>query len=113
MNQLTDRKILITGGAGFIGSYIAEQLIQENVKEVVLLDNFIRGSKNNINDVLSSGKAVLVEGDIRDRELLNNLFQDVDYCFHMAALRINHCVAEPRQARKLCLMEPSMFLRPA
>ena len=88
MNQLTDRKILITGGAGFIGSYIAEQLIQENVKEVVLLDNFIRGSKNNINDVLSSGKAVLVEGDIRDRELLNNLFRCIASIWPLFALII-------------------------
>jgi len=98
MNQIAGKKVLITGGAGFIGSFVADQLIEENVGQVVILDNFIRGSKDNIRGALTSGKVLLVEGDIRDRALLDDLFQGVDYCFHMAALRINHCIADPRQA---------------
>ena len=98
MNQISGKTVLITGGAGFIGSFIADQLIAEDVGQVVILDNLVRGSRDNISDALSSGKALLVEGDIRDRSLLDHLFQGIDYCFHMAAHRINHCVAEPRQA---------------
>lgn len=98
MNQISGARVLITGGAGFIGSFIADQLLDENVEEIILVDNFIRGSRENVRDAMSSGKVKLVEGDIRDRGLLNSLFHDIDYCFHMAALRINHCAEKPREA---------------
>jgi UDP-glucose 4-epimerase len=98
MNSLSGSRVLITGGAGFIGSFIADQLLNEDVEEIVLIDNLIRGSRNNVPNTISSGKVKLIEGDIRDRSLLDDLFQNVDYCFHMAALRINHCAADPRQA---------------
>jgi len=101
MNELSGKRILITGGAGFIGSFIADQLITENVEEVVILDNLVRGSRDNVKAALSSGRVVFVEGDIRDRTLLDKLFNGIDYCFHMAALRITHCVAEPRQAQEV------------
>jgi UDP-glucose 4-epimerase len=97
--QLTDSRILITGGAGFIGSHIADQLIeQEGVREVVLLDNMLRGSRANVEKALASGRARLVEGDIRDRALVDTLFSGVDYVFHMAALRITRCAENPREA---------------
>ena len=98
MNQLSGSRVLITGGAGFIGSFIADQLLNENVKEIILIDNLIRGSRSNIANPLLFDNVRMVEGDIRDRGLLDDLFQGMDYCFHMAALRINHCVADPRQA---------------
>lgn len=98
MNDLKGKKVLITGGAGFIGSYITEQLLGEEVREIVTIDNFIRGSRKNIESPLSTGRVKLVEGDIRNRDLLDQCFEGVDYCFHMAALRITHCAAEPREA---------------
>jgi len=99
VNQLTDSRILITGGAGFVGSHIADQLIaREGVGEVVLLDNMLRGSRRNVEDALRSGRARLVEGDIRDRALLDQLFPGTDYVFHMAALRITRCAENPREA---------------
>jgi UDP-glucose 4-epimerase len=98
MNELNGSRILITGGAGFVGSHIADQLIQEGAHEVVLLDNMLRGSRRNIEDALRSGRARLVEGDIRDRALLEQLFPGVDYVFHMAALRITRCAENPREA---------------
>jgi UDP-glucose 4-epimerase len=99
MNNLEDSKVLITGGAGFIGSHIADQLIaDEKVSEVVLLDNMLRGTHSNIEGAVKTGKARLVEGDIRDRALVSELMADTDYCFHMAALRITRCAEDPREA---------------
>jgi UDP-glucose 4-epimerase len=97
--DLQGARVLITGGAGFIGSHIADQLIaREGVSEVVLLDNMIRGSPRNIEDALRTGRARLVEGDIRDRALVDDLVSRADCCFHMAALRITRCAENPREA---------------
>ena len=99
MNDLAGSRILITGGAGFIGSHIADQLLAgEGVASVVLLDNMLRGTMRNIEAALGSGRASLVEGDIRDRALLDKLVAAADYVFHMAALRITRCAENPREA---------------
>src|SRR5512143_4149459 len=96
LQSLAGSRILITGGAGFVGSHIADLLVaEEGAREVVLLDNLLRGSRRNIQDALSSGRARLVEGDIRDRALLDELAAGVDYVFHMAALRITRCAENP------------------
>jgi UDP-glucose 4-epimerase len=95
---LDKTRILITGGAGFVGSFIVEQLLEEPVEEIVVIDNFVRGSEQNIADALASGRVTLVRGDIRDRSLLDQRMEDMDYCFHLAALRITQCAAEPREA---------------
>lgn len=98
MNILKNKRILITGGAGFVGSFVAEQLLDEDPKEIIIIDNLIRGSRENIKRVLESGKVTFLQGDIRDRALLNKASQGIDYCFHLAALRITHCATEPREA---------------
>jgi len=99
LNELAGSRILITGGAGFIGSQIADQLIAgERVAEVILLDNLLRGSRRNVEHALRSGRVRLVEGDIRDRALLDGLFAGIDFVFHMAALRITRCAENPREA---------------
>lgn len=98
MNDLRNSRILITGGAGLVGSFIAEQLLEEQVKEIIILDNLVRGSKDNIRNILSDKRVKLIIGDIRDEVLLKKLFVGIDYCFHMAALRITHCADIPREA---------------
>ena len=99
MLDLQGSRILLTGGAGFVGSHIADQLIsREGVREVVLLDNMLRGSLRNIQDALGTGRARLVEGDIRDRALVDRLVGGCDVCFHLAALRITRCAENPREA---------------
>jgi len=95
---MTNKRVLITGGAGLIGSHIADLLIQEEQPEIVVLDNFVRGRRENLAWALSHGNVRIVEGDIRDRELLAKLMEGVDVLFHQAAIRITQCAEEPRLA---------------
>ncbi|AEH36954.1 NAD-dependent epimerase/dehydratase family protein [Halopiger xanaduensis] len=79
MPSLSEKEILITGGAGFIGSNIVEALVDEN--EVRVLDNLSSGSRSNVPD-----EATLIEGDIRNDDDLDRATADVDVIFHQAAL---------------------------
>jgi UDP-glucose 4-epimerase len=91
-------RALITGGAGTVGSNIADQLVQAGAREIVVLDNFVRGRRENLAWATANGSVTLVEGDIRDRELVAELTRGIDVVFHQAALRITQCAAEPRLA---------------
>src|ERR1700674_2099610 len=97
-NDLRGKRILITGGAGLIGSHIADQLVPEDVSEIIVLDNFVRGRRENLAWALANGNVHIVEGDIRDPKLLHKVMQGVDFVFHQAAIRINQCAEEPRLA---------------
>jgi UDP-glucose 4-epimerase len=91
-------RCLVTGGAGTIGSTIVDQLLAAGAAEVVVLDNFDRGCRENLAGALASGKVQLIEGDIRDRQLVTSLMSGIDVVFHQAAIRITQCAAEPRLA---------------
>lgn len=101
MATLKGKRILVTGGAGFIGSHIVDLLSDEGCAEIVALDNMIRGRPQNLRRALTQSSVRLVNGDIRDRKLLASLVQDADIVFHQAALRITHCAAEPRLAMEV------------
>jgi UDP-glucose 4-epimerase len=92
------QRCLVTGGAGTIGSTIVDQLVAAGAGEVIVLDNFVRGRKENLAGVLGSGTVQLVEGDIRDRRLVVGLMSGTDLVFHQAAIRITQCAEEPRLA---------------
>jgi UDP-glucose 4-epimerase len=96
--DMRDSRVLITGGAGLIGSHIADQLVQESVGEIVVLDNFVRGRRENLTSALAKGPITVVEGDIRDGDLLAGTMHDIDLVFHQAAIRITQCAQEPRLA---------------
>ena len=98
MYDLSGSRILITGGAGFVGSHIIDQLLQRGVEEIVVLDNMLRGRPGNIAEPLQSGRVTLIEGDIRDLPLVERLVASTDYCLHMAATRITRCAEHPREA---------------
>ncbi|MFN7044585.1 MAG: SDR family oxidoreductase [Flavobacterium sp.] len=84
MSKISNKKILITGGAGFIGSNLCAYFLEDN--EVVCLDNFSTGYRHNIVSFLSNPKFRLIEGDIRDFETCNQAVLGVDYVLHQAAL---------------------------
>ncbi|MDB4999245.1 MAG: NAD-dependent epimerase [Mucilaginibacter sp.] len=88
-------KILITGGAGFIGSYVVEELLKYKPKKITIIDNLSRGSFENIKTVIANRRIEFIDGDIRDLGLLERHIVNKDYVFHMAALRINACAANP------------------
>lgn len=83
--QLKDKRILVTGGAGFIGSNLCEALLGLGAK-VVCLDNFATGHRHNIEEFLSNGNFTLIEGDIRDLETCQKAVSGCDYVLHQAAL---------------------------
>jgi nucleoside-diphosphate-sugar epimerase len=91
-------RVLITGGAGLIGSHIADALVDEGGVEIVVLDNFARGSRRNLDYAMSRGRVTIVEGDVTDRRLLNEVVQGIDVIFHQAAIRITQCAEDPRLA---------------
>jgi nucleoside-diphosphate-sugar epimerase len=99
MNNLwRGRRVLITGGAGAVGSNLADQLVRAGAGEILVLDNLVRGRRENLAWALANGRVDLIEGDIRDRALVAYAMNGVDVLFHMAALRITQCAAQPRAA---------------
>ena len=101
MADLRGKRILVTGGAGFIGSHIVDLLCKENCAEIVAIDNMVRGRFANLKHAMAQGPVRLVEGDIRDSSLMASLVKSADIVFHQAALRITHCAAEPRLAMEV------------
>ena len=89
---------LITGGAGLVGSHIADLLVLDEDAHVVVLDDFSRGRRSNLLDAARSGRLEIVEGDIRDGSLLREVMKGVDTVFHQAAIRITQCAEDPRLA---------------
>ena len=98
LSSVRGKKILVTGGAGTIGSNLVDLLAEGGAREVVVLDNFVRGRRENLDWARANGNVRLVEGDIRDRELVRELTAGIDLVFHLAAIRITQCVEEPRLA---------------
>jgi UDP-glucose 4-epimerase len=95
---MKDKRILITGGAGLIGSHIADLVAREGPREIVVLDNFVRGRRENLAQAIQAAPVTIVEGDIRDRALLKDVTGGIDIVFHQAAIRITQCAEEPRLA---------------
>lgn len=92
------KRILITGGAGLVGSHIADLAAADLPAEILVLDNFVRGRRENLAKARATTNVTIVEGDIRDRTLVHEVMQGIDVLFHQAAIRITQCAEEPRLA---------------
>jgi len=92
------RRVLVTGGAGLIGSTIIDRLIDHGPAEVRVLDDLSRGRLDNLSSAMARFPVVFIEGDIRDRRAVEDAVRGTDIVFHQAALRITQCAQEPRLA---------------
>ena len=92
------KRILITGGAGLIGSHIAELCAGMEPEEIVILDNFDRGRRENLSEAARLHPLTIVDGDIRDRDAVARATSGIDLVFHQAAIRITQCAEDPRLA---------------
>ena len=89
-------KILITGGAGFIGSHLCEKYVKEG-HTVICLDNFMSGNLMHIRHLLDYRNFKLIKGDIRDFELLEKIMRDINVVFHLAAqIHVDRSYIEPK-----------------
>jgi UDP-glucose 4-epimerase len=98
MTRIEGADILVTGGAGTIGSTLVDHLLDSGAAHIDVLDNLVRGRTANLDDALATGRATLVDGDIRDRDVVDELVAGKDLVFHQAAIRITQCAEEPRLA---------------
>jgi UDP-glucose 4-epimerase len=96
--ELHGADILVTGGAGTIGSTLVDQLLEYGVAHIDVLDNLVRGRRANLAPAFESGRVELIEGDLRDRDLVHDLIKGKDVVCHQAAIRITQCAEEPRLA---------------
>ncbi|MGY6019840.1 NAD-dependent epimerase/dehydratase family protein [Streptomyces spinosirectus] len=101
MSSVRGKKILVTGGAGTIGSNLVDLLAEGGAREVVVLDNFVRGRRANLAQALPSGVVEVVEGDVRDVDTVRKVTEGAELVFHLAAIRITQCAEEPRLANEV------------
>lgn len=94
------KKLLVIGGAGLIGSHTVDKLLEQDIGEVVIYDNFARGRQENLNSALKDPRVRIFEigGDILHTDILDAAMQDVDGVFHFAALWLLQCHDFPRSA---------------
>jgi UDP-glucose 4-epimerase len=99
--RVAGSKCLVTGGAGFVGSHLVDRLVAAGADQVIAVDNLVRGRLGNLAAAKSSARFRFVEGDVRDRALVDALTEGCDFVFHQAALRITACAADPRAGHEV------------
>ena len=95
---LSGCRALVTGGAGLIGSHIVDGLVRAGAREIRVIDNFVRGRRENLAWALANGPVTILQGDICDRDAIASAVDGIDVVFHQAAIRITQCAVEPRLA---------------
>lgn len=95
--KLKGKKVLITGGAGLVGSHIVDQLVEEEC-DVTVYDSLIRGREDHLEAAMSKGNVTLLKKDMRDSEALEAAVKGQDYVFHQASAWLRQCQEEPRLA---------------
>ena len=79
------KKVIVTGGAGFIGSNLVKKLLDLNVEKLLIIDDLSTGNESNISSIVSEQRVQFLNSKIEDIESLNELFKDYDFCYHLAA----------------------------
>src|SRR5947209_11014908 len=95
--SLEGATVLVTGGAGLIGSHIVDRLIDHGAGEIRVLDNLTRGRMENLASAFARRRITLIEGDVRDPATVGRAVAGCDYIFHQAAIRITRCAEQPRE----------------
>jgi UDP-glucose 4-epimerase len=101
VSPLTGARVVVTGGAGNVGSHIVDSAIAAGASEVVAVDALVRGVPENLADALLSGRARLIQLDVRDREAVAAAIVGADIVFHQAALRWTRCQESPRECQEV------------
>lgn len=98
--SLAGADVLVTGGAGTIGSTLVDQLLNAGAAHIDVLDNFVRGRRENLAAAVrrAGDRIRVIEGDLADRELVHEAVRGKDVVFHQAAIRITQCAEDPRLA---------------
>lgn len=98
--EIRGKRLVVVGGAGLIGSHVVEALVSEDVGEIIVYDNFVRGVRSNLTSVLNDPRVRIFDlgGDILQTDLLDQAFKGADGVFHFAALWLLHCHEFPRSA---------------
>jgi UDP-glucose 4-epimerase len=98
--ELKNSKVLVIGGAGFIGSFVVSELLKHDVAEVVVYDNFARGKKSHLEESLKDKRCSIypIGGDIREIDILNSAMKGMDYVICLSAMWLLHCKDFPRTA---------------
>ncbi len=98
--DIKGKKFVVVGGAGLIGSHTVDRLLKEDIKEVVVYDNFVRGTRENLANALRDPRVRIydVGGDIMQTDILQSAFDGADGVFHLSALWLLQCHEYPRTA---------------
>jgi len=96
-HSLLGAKVLVTGGAGLVGSHIIDELVNEGAGEIRVLDNLVRGTRDNLANAMSRRDLIFLAGDVRDPDIVREAMEGCDFVFHQAAIRITLCAERPRE----------------
>ncbi|MBE9233109.1 SDR family NAD(P)-dependent oxidoreductase [Cuspidothrix issatschenkoi LEGE 03284] len=109
---MQNKRILITGGAGFIGSELVRQILVQETKQVIVVDNLVNGRQENLKE-LPTEKFELVVADIRDSERMAKLMSGIDIVFHLACLGVRHSIHSPYENHEVNATATLELLRAA
>lgn len=101
MSALDGARVVVTGGAGNVGSHVVDAAIAGGAERVIALDALVRGVPENLQDALATGRAELREMDVRDRAAVRSALDGADVVFHQAALRWTRCQEQPRDCQEV------------